>query len=455
MLVEVNIDALVGPSHHFGGLGVGNIASLEHRFRPANPRAAALEGVEKANLVAKLGLPQFVLPPLVRPDERIFSQLGFEGSSRQQFAQAAQIDTQALSSAFSSAFMWAANSATVTPAVDSTDGCYHFTPANLISSRHRATECFDRARQFRELFSIPKFHTVHDPLPAIVPLRDEGAANHMRLSDFNLEIGFNVFVYGERGSARSSHRFAARQSLAACHAIARRHRLKSTTTFFLQQHPDAIDAGVFHNDVIATSHKDLLIHHERAYIDSDAELQRLETAFEQHTGHLLIRRVVSDSELSLSDAVKSYVFNSQIVSPVTSNPNESVMICPSQCQSITNARCLIESFVSDPNIPIAETKFVALDQSMSGGGGPACLRLRIPADSRTLSQMPARLRLNEHLADKLRDVIQRCYPISISLNDFTSQDCLDQIAFAYKELCAVLGVCAEDSSGHSNFGSRG
>ncbi len=67
MFVELNIDALLGPSHHYGGVGVGNVASLEHQRQASNPRQGALEGLRKAQMIAEFGVPQFVLPPLRRP----------------------------------------------------------------------------------------------------------------------------------------------------------------------------------------------------------------------------------------------------------------------------------------------------------------------------------------------------------------------------------------------------
>ena len=434
MLIEVNMDALVGPSHHFGGLGVGNIASHEHRFRTANPRAAALEGLEKALMVSRLGIPQFLLFPPTRPDEQFLSKLGFEGSLDEQFSAALRCAPDALSATFSGAYIWAANAATVSPAVDCADRRLHLTLANLVSSWHRATEWSQRINDLAALFPDHNCHVIHEPLPSIVPLRDEGAANHMRLSDSTLACGLNIFVYGDENRLRTTQRFTARQTLAACQAIARRHRLDPATTFFLQQHPQAIDAGVFHNDVIATSHKGLLIHHELAFCDAASELERLERTFLDRTGQPLIRRVVSNDELPLADAVRSYLFNSQILSPVSALSHENIIICPAQCAAIDSARRVVQSLIDDPAIPITDAQYVSLDESMSGGGGPACLRLRVTVDQATLSHMPQAMRLDEELADQLRDIICRSYPKSLVISDFTHPDCREQLASAYREL---------------------
>jgi succinylarginine dihydrolase len=252
----------------------------------------------------------------------LLSDLGFRGTLQQQLTAALHQSPQALSAAFSSAFMWVANAATVTPTIDSADGRFHCTPANLLSSWHRGSEASERRTQLEILLAgLGDKAVVHPPLPAIVPLRDEGAANHMRLCDPSGRIGFNVFVYGENESERRAahtQSFFARHTRAAAEAVARKHQLPSDRTFLIQQHPRAIDAGVFHNDVIATSCDHLLIHHQYAFIDAEAELQRLETRFHQQCEHALLRIEVSDDELPLADAVRSYFFNSQIIRLPTS-----------------------------------------------------------------------------------------------------------------------------------------
>ena len=60
---ELNLDGLVGPTHNYAGLSYGNLASTRHRQTVSNPRAAALEGLEKMKVLADLGLKQAVCPP--------------------------------------------------------------------------------------------------------------------------------------------------------------------------------------------------------------------------------------------------------------------------------------------------------------------------------------------------------------------------------------------------------
>lgn len=422
MFTEINIDALVGPTHHFGGLGVGNVASQQHAYRTSRPREAALEGLRKAALIASLGVPQYLFLPPTRPRLTWLQQLGLGVDSSEQLSAALHTAPQAFSAAFSSAFMWAANMATVSAACDCRDHRLHITPANLISSWHRAGEAAERVVELNRLLDSRDNCTIHPPLSPIVPLRDEGAANHMRLCDATGKIGFDIFVYGD-ASELDSHdwKFLPRQTLAACQAIARRHQLAPQRTFFLQQHPTAISAGVFHNDVIATSHRSLLIHHELAFHDAEQQLQRLGESFRQATGTALHRLEIPSSELPLDEAVRSYFFNSQIVTPSASATSgqtpRMVLISPQQCSEIASTRRLIERLIASSDNPIEEVHYVSLEQSMAGGGGPACLRLRVPLAQGEIERLPSRLRLDLRLEERLAAAIERWYPERLELAD--------------------------------------
>ena len=51
-LREINFDGIVGPSHNYAGLSFGNLASTRNAGQVSQPRAAALQGIDKmrANL---------------------------------------------------------------------------------------------------------------------------------------------------------------------------------------------------------------------------------------------------------------------------------------------------------------------------------------------------------------------------------------------------------------------
>src|SRR6478752_5422248 len=78
--MECQFDGLVGPTHNYGGLSSGNLASTSHGGKASNPREAALQGLEKMKFVAGLGVGQAVLPPHQRPSLTTLRRLGFSGS---------------------------------------------------------------------------------------------------------------------------------------------------------------------------------------------------------------------------------------------------------------------------------------------------------------------------------------------------------------------------------------
>ena len=274
--VELNLDGLVGPTHHYGGLGQGNVASQRHRHEVSNPRAAALEGIAKMRLLVSLGIPQAVLPPQERPLVSALRRVGFAGDDDAVLAAAAGAAPDLLSAAASTSSMWAANAATISPAADTPDGRVHLTPANLVSQFHRSLEPPATARVLARIFADESRFAHHAPLPAALPFADEGAANQMRLCHSHGERGLEVFVYGREGDTGGRH--PARQSLAASEAVARLHGLAADQTLFLRQSDAALEAGVFHNDVIAVANENVLLVHERAFADSAAALNRIREA---------------------------------------------------------------------------------------------------------------------------------------------------------------------------------
>lgn len=433
--VEVSFDGIVGPTHHFGGLGVGNVASQSHVNAVSNPRASALQGIEKIRRCALLGVKQAFFPPQQRPVIRLLQRLGFRGGDADLLKQAAATAPEILSAAWSASSMWAANAATVSAGPACSDRKTHLTIANLSSSLHRSLEPPQTLRLFRYLFAGKNF-IVHPPFPGTTKLRDEGAANHMRLTDKSGTQGVDLFVYGDDESASNvAKRFRSRQGLDASRSIARVHGLDPRSTFFLQQHPAAIDAGAFHNDVVATSHQNIWLHHELAYVDADKTIAEIEKRFHLVTGEALIRYEIAESELPLADAVSSYVFNGQLL---PSRTGEITILCPEQVRETPTALRTLESLI-DREGPIVLCEFVELRESMNNGGGPACLRLRVPMSEVQWQQLPENFRFSEAIADKICKVIDTTYPTKLELADLTSLDLVQQAKRALEELHRVVG----------------
>ena len=372
MAYEVNFDGLIGPTHNYAGLSPGNVASSNNAGGISHPKAAALQGLQKMKTLMDLGLRQGVLPPQSRPDLGFLRRIGFEGDDGTVLKRAHETDPTLLATAWSASSMWSANAATVSPSADTLDGRVHMTPANLISNLHRSVEHETTTRALRMIFTDESKFVIHDPLPLQARFSDEGAANHTRFAKAHGDPGVELFVYGSdahdpNGGAR---KFPARQTRAACEAIARTHLLDPTRVVFARQHPDAIDAGVFHNDVIATGNGHVHLFHEQAF----ATTRSLTTDLSAPLDGDLISIQANQSDFSLEDAVTSYLFNSQIV---TLPDSTMALIAPNECRENPRVGAFIDRMISDTSNPIMQAVFMDVRESMRNGGGPACLRLRV------------------------------------------------------------------------------
>ncbi|MDI5935380.1 N-succinylarginine dihydrolase [Halomonas kalidii] len=436
---EVNFDGLVGPTHNYSGLALGNVASMTHEGLVANPREAALQGLAKMKSLMDAGYAQGVLPPQQRPDLGALRSLGFTGSDTEVLARAAGEAPQILRAVCSASSMWTANAATVTPSLDAPDGRVHFTPANLQSSFHRFLEPATTARVLAAIFRSDAHFAHHPVLPASPAFSDEGAANHTRLCGGHGEPGVHLFVYGREafgwGAEESvaPKRFPARQTLEASQAVARQHGLGESQTVFAQQHPDAIDAGVFHNDVIAVGNGPVLLYHEMAFLDERATLDELRAKL---ATPLIPVRVPLEA-VSLEDAVASYLFNSQLLS----NPDGSMtLVVPGECQERESVWRTIQDHLLAGNNPIAEVVVKDVKQSMRNGGGPACLRLRVVLGEAERAALSGRVLLDEALHGELTAWVERHYRDRLAPEDLADPQLVVETLAALDELTRILAI---------------
>ena len=428
--MEYNFDGLPGPTHNYAGLARGNLAAEKNARLTANPREAALQGLAKMRALAARGIAQAVLPPHERPFVPALRSLGFAGSDAAIVTQAARDAPSLLAACSSAAAMWAANAATVSPSADASDGRVHFTPANLVAHFHRSLEAATTTRVLRAVFADEARFAVHAPLPAAPQLGDEGAANHTRFSVG--ASGVELFVYGRRAfdDGPTPTRFPARQTREASAAIVRRHGLDPARVTLAQQAPAAIDAGVFHNDVIAVGTGSVLLCHEHAFVEQPVVLD----ALARQIGPAFTPLVIGNDALTVADAVATYLFNSQLIA----RPHgRLLLVAPAECREHPAARAVLER-LADGTTPIAEVITFDLRQSMRNGGGPACLRLRVELTADERAAIDANVFLDDPLANALDAWIRRHYRDRLAPADLGDPALLDESRRALDELTALL-----------------
>lgn len=433
---EVNFDGLVGPTHNYGGLSYGNVASQSNSQQGSNPREAARQGLAKMKALMEMGFTQGVLAPQERPDVAALRRLGFAGSDAEVIVQAARDAMPLLVASCSASSMWVANAATVSPSADTADGRVHFTAANLNCKYHRSIEHPTTSRVLRSMFADETYFAHHEALPAVAQFGDEGAANHTRLCRDYGEAGVEFFVYGRSAfDARlpAPQKYPARQTLEASQAVARLHGLSEEGVVFAQQNPAVIDQGVFHNDVIAVGNGELLFHHQDAFLDSDGVLAQLQAKLAARGGQLQ-SICVPRTEVSVDDAVRTYLFNSQLLSRADGTM---LLVVPEECRANPRVWTYLERLTAR-DAGIAEVKVFDLKQSMRNGGGPACLRLRVALKPDELAAVNPGVILTPALYETLNDWVERHYRDRLVEADMADPQLLIECRTALDELTQIL-----------------
>jgi succinylarginine dihydrolase len=433
--IEANFDGLVGPTHNYAGLAFGNVASALNADKPSNPREAALQGVRKMKALHDLGLAQGVLPPHERPHLPSLRSLGFGGSDAEVLQRARREAPGLLAAASSASAMWVANAATVSASPDTADGKVHFTPANLCSHLHRALEPPVTARILQAVFRDPRHFTHHAPLLATPQLGDEGAANHTRLCWNHGAPGLELYAYGRGADADPApRRYPARQTRAASEAVARAHGVRPGRAYFVQQNPAAIDDGAFHNDVIAVGSREVLLYHEHAFLHAEALREWIAASLE---GAEPVFIAIPASQVTVADAVRTYLFNSQLVCTPDGGMQ---LIAAQECRDDPQVWDCLQDLVADRDNPIAGVQVHDLRQSMRNGGGPACLRLRVVLTEAERAAVNPACWLDAALFRKLSDWVARHYRDRLVLDDLADPALLDESRRGLDELSRLLGL---------------
>jgi succinylarginine dihydrolase len=412
-ITEINFDGIVGPSHNYAGLSLGNLASAKNAGGVSHPRAAALQGIEKMRRNLELGLVQGILLPHARPDRRWLQTL---------WTTSEEAEIGLLACALSASAMWAANAATVSPASDSATGECHMSVANLLTMPHRSHEAYETLIQLQTAFSHPHFN-VHPGVQP--PFGDEGAANHMRLCERHDTPGVEVFVYGAGGGP-----FPSRQHIEASKIVARCHTLDPARTLFVQQSEAAIAAGAFHNDVVAVANERVLFAHEQAFEDKDSfysDLRRLLPDVE------IIEVLAAD--VSLADAISSYLFNAQLV---TLPDGAMALIVPTEARENRRVWDWLQKMI-EGNGPIRKLVPVDVRQSMANGGGPACLRLRVVCDP---AHVDPHFLVDSAKLERIAGIVEKHWPEAISPDGLASPKLWVEIETARAALFAALDLAA-------------
>ena len=427
---EINFDGLIGPTHNYAGLSQGNLASQKHLNKTSNPKAAALQGLDKMRLIMDQGIPQGFFLPHERPHLKTLRALGFSGTDEDIINRATKQNPLLLKNVYSASSMWAANAATFSPSIDSYDQNMHITPANLNTMFHRSIEHEFTKTQLELMFGGVAI--VHDPIENISGYGDEGAANHLRVSEQHLKSGFQIFVYGS--SAFEVHQgMITRQAEEISKAVSIMHQLDPDRVLFLKQNEQAINAGSFHNDIVSLANEEVFIFHQEAFADR-VELERILHHLKDHVKGFHPIEILSE-DISLDDLVSSYLLNSQLI---TVKNNEMMMLLPEEVQNHSNCMRWLEEIKSSS--PIKHIEFVDIRQSMMNGGGPACLRFKITVNNDEFNQINEKFLLTPKKLMDLRALVTKHYRDKLNPADLLDNNLVQESYRFLDELTQLLDL---------------
>lgn len=427
---EINFDGLIGPTHNYGGLSEGNFASQKYHNQTSNPKAAALQGLEKMRLIMEQGLPQGFFLPHERPNLEMLRMLGFAGTDEEVFNQAGKQSPSLLKNVYSASSMWAANTATFSPSIDSYDKNIHITPANLNSMFHRSIEAEFTKKQLEMIFGL--IAKVHSPVRHIAGYGDEGAANHLRVTAQHLKPGFQIFIYGNSAFVNEEN-IIARQAEEVSKAVATQHQLDPDRTLYLRQNNAAIDSGSFHNDIVSLANEEIFIFHQEAFADR-LEVERVLHHLKDHVKGFQFLEIKSE-DISLEDLVSSYLLNSQLI---TVENNEMLMLLPEEVQDHSNCMIWLDEIKSSS--PIKHIEFVDIRQSMMNGGGPACLRFKTVVNDEEFSQVNDKFLLTSQKLMDLRALINKYYRDKLNPKDLFDIELMNESYLFLDELTQLLDL---------------
>lgn len=433
-------DGLPGLTHNYAGLSQGNVASAQSALSVSYPKQAALQSLEKMHLIAQMGIRQAILPPQMRPNISVLRQIGYCGSDQQIWEKIWQEAPVLARTVCSASAMWAANAGTISAATETGDGRLHMTPANLRAMSHRALEAPQTYHLFQHLFADRNLFEVHSPLPNMPYLGDEGAANHTRFWSEKNKQGVDFFVYGHDDSGddklEKPQIYVARQAKLAQMMIARQHQLSGDKVLFAQQSPRMIDAGIFHNDVIATGQGNCLFYYQGAFADEPRVLDELRAKLSDDLALIC----VEPGDLSLPQIIRSYLFNSQwLVRPdkLVGADHSLIVILPTECQEDPEIHEYVTTILGRHPL-IDKVIFMDLRQSMRNGGGPACLRLRIPMTEAQQAGVQGQIWMTETLYPKMCQWVDRFYRDRLSVEDLRDPNIILENQQALDELTQIL-----------------
>jgi len=185
--------------------------------------------------------------------------------------------------------------------------------------------------------------------------------------------------------------------------------------------------------VISVGNGEVLFYHEDAFLETDAVLAQLQAKLAGKGGKFQ-GICVPRAAVAVEDAVRSYLFNSQLLSR---EDGSMLLVVPEECRNNPRVWDYLSQLTSRGG-PVKEVKVFDLKQSMQNGGGPACLRLRVALKESELAAVNPGVIMSAPLYDSLIQWVDRHYRDRMSDSDLADPQLLTECRTALDDLTQLL-----------------
>jgi succinylarginine dihydrolase len=114
------------------------------------------------------------------------------------------------------------------------------------------------------------------------------------------------------------------------------------------------------------------------------------------------------------------------------------LMSPADCAENKNTRELTDKIISDSSNPISSLYYFDLKQSMQNGGGPACLRLRVPLNKKEQNALHQGLLFTPVLYQDLKTWANKYYREALSQKDLGDPELLKENRDSLDALSRIL-----------------
>ena len=116
-----------------------------------------------------------------------------------------------------------------------------------------------------------------------------------------------------------------------------------------------------------------------------------------------------------------------------------ILIAPTEAQQHPTIAALINEWITDADNPIQHVYYVDLKQSMRNGGGPACLRLRVPLQQHELAAIHPGILINEATLNTLDLWVDQHYRNRLAEDDLNDPSLHYECFSALDDLTSRFG----------------